>query len=136
MIFTCFDDGSSYGIWRSFNGGQDWEKGAAGIMGWRLEYADSFPQVLYMGSPDGLYASYDNGSTLIRASGSLGYANVTRLTFAQDAGRYVLYVGTAGGTSAPSGSSAKSVDVGANAGLYRKTQIALNNHVFLPMIHR
>jgi photosystem II stability/assembly factor-like uncharacterized protein len=110
------------GTYRSQDGGASWTR--LNEMCGVLLYPPETPDTMYFGA-DGLYRSTDDGETWTRASGHLGTVNVIRLASGSDGERFVLYVGTPGGTG-PSGasrfvpSSAVSQDI-VSPGVYRYT---------------
>jgi len=141
ILTSIHGTGETGGVFRSTNGGQSWQR-IAPYSGWALIYTTGAPPVLYLGGMDGLWSSRDDGLTWTRAAGDLASANMTRLAFARDEGRSVLYVGTAGGVppaDAPGAdtlSPSAAASAGANAGLYRMAEAALEHVISLPMVRR
>jgi photosystem II stability/assembly factor-like uncharacterized protein len=103
---------------------------------YRLLYVPETPPLLYAGTFYGLYRSFDQGYTWSRAAGDLGYASISALAATTADERVILYMGTHGGTIptgfAQASDAAQQSLVG--AGVYRLTNLLLNQRVYLPLV--
>jgi photosystem II stability/assembly factor-like uncharacterized protein len=95
---------------------------------------------LYQATTDGLFR-YNSATPWpwrwTQAAGSLGRANVTALAWGNTADRRFFYAGTVGGDTSVGTSQLSSMDSGDNlveAGIYRLTQKALTEHVYMPVV--
>jgi photosystem II stability/assembly factor-like uncharacterized protein len=130
--------GMDMGLWVSDDHGDHWvsipKPPELGINLAALLWLPGEPPTIYGATPTGLSRSLDRGYTWERATGVLGYANVTVLDAVQVDERTVIYAGTTGGSLPPGLHTLEDEIIG--AGIYRFTYLQNEQPVywiFLPV---